>query len=718
MKKNMFNKKIFVFFAFLLLCGFAFSQNYANKANRKTAERCLKVAENYLIANDFVNAKKQAELGISYDDSISDLYYVKAATQVKENKLRAEVISTIKTAFEKNNWIGYSLNGARILLADLLCETKRYDESLEVLNKEPYIYSADAEFIRIKNLYRLGTKKSIDEARAKINTSRRIYPNDERFPNVFFLFEATYKNISELNNFNYEIPEIVASITDAYINAFPNYKKQNYDSELLASFLVEGDVQKRLFSSILAKEKSDSVLMAIAGKRAGILSDFEAYNMFINSSDENISLTMLQLLINYLSEEEVKNQLKEMLEEFDGRLLIDVDYDLQDEIIVQYDCGRPLYVNYDKNCDGYEDLYAVCDLGSPLSVNYPNAKIELFYEEYPYVKKMNFLIDECSYDFTKGDFLYAPFEFLADSTASKIGANFFVPYIDSSIVLPNSSEIFAKSSVVSVRTSERNNSSVVYYSSSGKLSYADFFVGNAKYAFCNFEEGYPFERFVDYNDDGFYETVELYDVLAKSELENAELNVMNASSLLDESFIFNIFGNIFENENLYLKKIKIDRNANTFFEFSEEYLVNEGSIILWDYDDNGIIDNQFIKYPVVDGNLIEENIFFDDMGLQKISVTSINDVPSKMKYDNKEVNIVPGFSENFYWIEKSLNVDEVSLLQKAKFNLVQGSVNVISHNENRFSVIKIGDNYFCMEIPEQELPLDADYSEEISTENN
>ena len=89
-----------------------------------------------------------------------------------------------------------------------------------------------------------------------------------------------------------------------------------------------------------------------------------------------------------------------------------------------------------------------------------------------------------------------------------------------------------------------------------------------------------------------------------------------------------------------------------------------------------------------------------------------------MKYDNKEVNIVPGFSENFYWIEKSLNVDEVSLLQKAKFNLVQGSVNVISHNENRFSVIKIGDNYFCMEIPEQELPLDADYSEEISTENN
>ena len=61
-----------------------------------------------------------------------------------------------------------------------------------------------------------------------------------------------FKNISELNNLEYEIPEIVSSITDAYINSFPNYKKQNYDSELLATFLVEGDVQKRLFNSIFA----------------------------------------------------------------------------------------------------------------------------------------------------------------------------------------------------------------------------------------------------------------------------------------------------------------------------------------------------------------------------------------------------------------------------------------------------------------------------------
>ena len=63
----------FTFFVFMM-CSFVYAQNYTNKANRKSAERCLKVAENYLMTGDFANAKSQAFLGITYDDSISDLY--------------------------------------------------------------------------------------------------------------------------------------------------------------------------------------------------------------------------------------------------------------------------------------------------------------------------------------------------------------------------------------------------------------------------------------------------------------------------------------------------------------------------------------------------------------------------------------------------------------------------------------------------------------------
>ena len=70
---------------FLLSLGISFSlaaQSSAGAANKNTALRCLKLAENCLVADDWQNALNQAELGLSYDDSISDLYYIKAAASL------------------------------------------------------------------------------------------------------------------------------------------------------------------------------------------------------------------------------------------------------------------------------------------------------------------------------------------------------------------------------------------------------------------------------------------------------------------------------------------------------------------------------------------------------------------------------------------------------------------------------------------------------------
>ena len=183
-----------------------------------------------------------------------------------------------------------------------------------------------------------------------------------------------------------------------------------------------------------------------------------------------------------------------------------------------------------------------------------------------------------------------------------------------------------------------------------------------------------------------------------SELEDPNQNEKTSSSLLDEDFITDVFGNVFDNKNLYLKKVQIDSNSNTFFEFTEEYLENEGRINCWDYDDNGIIDNQFIKYPVKDDKIVEENIFFDDRGLQKVSVVSENDIPVTLKYKGKEVLIIPGTSENFYWIGERIEIDEKALIQKISPTFVQGDVNIVQENENRFTVVKVGDNYFCLDV--------------------
>ena len=132
----------------MLSCTFVFAQNTSaqknvNSANRKTAERCLNLSENFMLNSDWQNALNQAELGLAYDDSISDLFYVKAASLSNLGARKADVIETIRQSFAKDNWINYTKNSARILYADMLCDTGLYDESLAVLDEQPLLYSSN-----------------------------------------------------------------------------------------------------------------------------------------------------------------------------------------------------------------------------------------------------------------------------------------------------------------------------------------------------------------------------------------------------------------------------------------------------------------------------------------------------------------------------------------------------------------------------------------------
>ena len=76
-------KSIFVCIIMMtVVAGFVCAQNKnAAAANRKTAERCLSLSESFMLNDDWQNALNQAEFGLSYDETISDLFYVKAAAQ-------------------------------------------------------------------------------------------------------------------------------------------------------------------------------------------------------------------------------------------------------------------------------------------------------------------------------------------------------------------------------------------------------------------------------------------------------------------------------------------------------------------------------------------------------------------------------------------------------------------------------------------------------------
>ena len=118
---------------FLVCSNFCiFSVEKSENANKKTAIRCMDLAESCIYSENFEDAIKNVNMGLQYDDSISDLYYLKASAFVKLGRTKNEILQEIKIAFDKNNWLGYNKDGARILYADLLCDTAEHEKSLEI----------------------------------------------------------------------------------------------------------------------------------------------------------------------------------------------------------------------------------------------------------------------------------------------------------------------------------------------------------------------------------------------------------------------------------------------------------------------------------------------------------------------------------------------------------------------------------------------------------
>ena len=708
MKKNIF-AVIFSFFLFSLS-----AQNSYQVANKNTAVRCLKLAENCLMSRDWNNALKQAELGLSYDDSISDLIYVKTAALMNMNSKKADVLGQINKAFELDNWVNNKKNGARILYADLLSDTGKYEDSMNLLDSQPFIFSADAEFIRIKNLYRMGTSQSIENARLKLNSAIRIYPSDSRFANLFFMFEMALLQNYAILGINYEIPDIVKTVANYYISKLPDYDGKNLELELLASFFASSDMQNRLVRAIDSKEQTVHPLLAVAGLQVGLYSEKKAVELFFETVENAFCLSDLEFLTLHLRDSEVSDFLMEKLLNYDGFVYVDCDFDLQNEVVIEYKTGRPLNINCDFDNDGNQDFYAKCDFGSPEIVQLQGENISVYYQEYPFVSKIilhdNSKTDEVQQNkqtvlnYFGKEFSFAPVELKENDVFGMLGLDFYVPvFTNTQFSLPDFDSLYKNAISVEYPVKERENAKVVYTIFQGETISAVFLQNEKNYAFCNFSN-IPFGRAVDFDDDGVYETLEQYDLI----LENPD-----ASSLYEPEFLTSIFGENFlhqminENKKIYLQKISIDRNSNHFYEYAEEYLADNGKISFWDNNDDGVIDCKHTRFPQKNGeSLQEESVFYDKDGKMIVSIIFVDKTPIKMFESDKEVLINAGENKNFYWIEDVQPLEVENQILDSFKNMKQGAVEIFESEGARFSIIKVEEDYFCKLLPESEVEKD------------
>lgn len=699
------------FFPFCLLLALIFAQNLpaqsssASVANRRTAIRYLQLAKQNLSEKNWSAASSNAELGLAYDDSICDLWYINAAAKMNAGAKKADVLPLVQKSLSGGGeWVDYNKDGARVLYADLLCSTRKFEDAASLLDENPLIYSADAEYIRAKALYNERTAQSIENARLKIDAARRVYPKDARFAELFYNFEYAFLNENSENKKNPD--ELAQRIADGFLASISKYRKAEPEIELLASvFVADKEHKTRLIKAFNARGEK-SALYPVLALDAGLIDERSALDYFYDFADKKVSLSILENFIKSIQNEENKKELSEYLTSYAGTLLIDTDGDLVANMTVKYERGRPSKVSYDKNEDDENEWTSECDFGVPLNLSLTNPELEISYENWPFIEQVVYNLKSSDSENPESDGEKVTFDLIADSlewcpfnvendeaAAVNLGMDFFVPSLlpDENLDL-SGNEIINAALSYTMPTKERKNAEVTVTLLNGFAQKATYSADGKVYAEAKFENGLPSSRIVDMDGDGVFETSEEYgfssDETQKFISENDEMQV-----------ITNLFGKPASKTGIYVKSIKIDRNGDTIPDFTEEYTAGEGKISSWDTNGDGKWDVRYIKYPAENENVREEAMFFEPVKNEVVTVESKNGVPVSVKAGGEDLLMIKGADANFYWIDApGAYSAETNIIKKINQNQSQGVCIIVEDEGERFLAVRIEDKIYAEKI--------------------
>lgn len=716
-------KKFFCFVLSSFLIFNLYSNTTSSQAtNRKTALRYLQLAKNYLAQNDWAAVKKTCENGLQYDDTIADLYYLDALSLFNLDSPRYEIIPVIKKSLTSTEWVDYNKKNARVFYADLLCSIGKPSEAMEVLTQSPLIYSSDAEYVFIKSLYELNTIESIAKAEERIESARRVYPNDVRFFYLFFNYEYNICFVENKDRTGFEKKELspaAKKIAQNFIAHVPNYDKNYKDLEILASIFAEGENQKRLLKAFNARGFKH-ILYPIAALDAGIISEEEALDYFLTFIEGKIEAKILMQFYSMIKDEDLKKYFDEHLNAFHGTLIYDTNNSLEENLTVKYERGRAVDIQYDADNDQFVEWQVSCDFGVPKNTKVFDQNATVIYGTYPDVSSIVFedvepgvkgttvysIIDE-TYASKPFDIIKAP---AVDTTDFYVIDELTLIHGDK---LFNTDKIASSANIMDKPSLERKNARIQFSILNGVPYEAKYYVENTEYAHAYFTNNdYCIVRSVDKDSDGIFETTEYYSIDNDGSL--------NISEKEKAAITTNVWGAPLKDASLYLAAIQIDRNLDTAADFKEAYYKNGGVVTEWDSDFDGFFDIKYKKSLADNEKVVQEELshYVNDVVKGKCWVTVVtqNGVPVSLN-DGDEYKVIKGKNNSFYWINKAGTAgQELNVLSEAKL-YVQGQMFQIEDAACYIKVITIGDNTFA-KIIDKEVDSDSSLPGEDSTDEN
>ena len=671
----------------------------AKLANRRTALRCLSLAKEYAANKDWSAVASQAVLGLAYDDTIADLWYVYAVADNALGEAKATVLPLVTKSLTEGEWVDYNRDGARILYADILSDVGRSSEVPGVLDAKPMLFSADAEYIRTKAYYRMKDEKSLSTARMKVDTARKIYPDDTRFPLLFFKSESPAD----------ENP-VVRKIADSFISRISLYAEAAPDKdaelEIYASLFARGETQIRMLKSFSARGLQHP-LYAAAALRAGLLDEEAAFDYFTSFADGSIEYSQVLDFVSLLKTDAVKQLANTYFTAYSGVILCDTDRDGIDNMYAKYYRGRPDTVVYDENQDGVVNWRVVCDFGVPVHGEITANNMIVNWDPYPSLKDVSYQDTNkenvLTFNLVRETLQWTPIDIIPEATVvSTTEAEFYYPLLKIDAQGLSDSVLIAAASNYEIPSKERKGAKITFTVLDGQVQLARYSVNGKLYAQGEFDNGIPAMRVVDADDDGIFETTEFYGF--------DKNGTMEVHSMEEERAVMtNLFGLPSSGAGYYLRLIQIDRDGDTVPDFTEEYLEHGGKITSWDTDSDGLWDIRYVAYSRIknaEGKLeplIEDALFYETPNHNLVTVTSIDGIPSKVSTNDEKLTVQRDPVYDFYWIgEPGRSEFAKKALQALNQTGSQGVSTTVADGKDTMLCVRIGIFYFGQKIQAQD----------------
>ncbi|HET7839751.1 MAG TPA: hypothetical protein VFL04_08320 [Rectinemataceae bacterium] len=611
-------------------------------------------------AGDWAGAMGLLAEGIALDPMDSDSRYLASLASMKTARPGAEALAQVEAAIASGRFLAYSIDDARLLRAELLLRSRRWQEALSSLGQGPGAStSSEYAWMRLRALLGLGDTAGFE---ALMASALRRFPDEPRFPRLFLERDVG------------GIPSDAARARGSTILArLPTYAEVDPELRALAAPLMPGQDARRDAVLAFRSMGGRSAAASLAALEYGII-DATGAAAELASGAYPLRLRDIDRAYDLAGSEAGRAAVRAALASFDGTVGADRDGDGIDEEWTRLEKGRPVEWRRDPDQDGSTILRVAFAAGLPSAFEliHGGTVIKGSFSSYPACSSLSFTASAPSDPRTPADQGVMPGAGPRSETGGRsltrtylFGPEGFaympliMPGPDAAGFLPAPgpdgppTERAASAFALALREAvSGTGTETLTRLDRGLPQERDSYRDGRLFARLSYDKGRPTTERVDTDGDGVFETERSY---------------------------------VWDGAEYYVAWVSVDTNGDGRFDYREQTRFPFRKE--WDYGGKSGIDA--VQFQQADGSIRREFSSRLDGELDEVIVVSGGHVSTIIR-DGKRPELIPDTNPGLRWIGTK------------PFDLgsnLPGSEGVYTYMGVRYRIVKTGDGSFAEIIP-------------------